>query len=176
MKFSRKSLLAGIAVAFLTTVLATTFGPFPISALGKAYAFTGYATDSEAEFEGAMKIASLYLSPILNTPAKIKKAIEEDSVRVSYSDGQIAEFKIVSWPSTLPLRFVQKVATATQQTKPIGKYGDGGCEGGRGQPTSIPTGYWGSSVNNSNGTVYVTGFWVSTGTYTYYAPTNKYCP
>ena len=155
---------------------ATTYGPFPISSIGSSYASTTYAADAEAEYEGANKVAQIYLAPVLNTPQKIEKAIKEDNIRVVYFDGQIAEFKIARWPSTIPLDFKTKLSSANQQTKPYyialspkSCFGDKGGSGGSGSSATVNTGYWGSYQwwDNESQTGGTTATWISTGTYTY---------
>lgn len=157
-------------VLVATAAVAATYGPFHISALGEDFVRTTYESDASAEYDGANRVARIYLAPILNTPAKIAKAIKEDSIRVVYFDGQIAEFKIARWPSTIPLDFSQKVSSSNQQTIPayLRDYLRLTCGGSGGRTVTVQTGYWGTrwEVNGSTVTV-IGGSWISTGSFTY---------
>lgn len=181
----------GRILAFFVTCLvcivawAVTYGPFPIAAAGTRYASTTFAMDSTAEFEGANKTANIYLAKILNTPLKIAKALREDSVRIVYFDGQIAEFRISRWPSTNPLDFSEKLSSANQQTRPryIAQERDAAsCFGDYSSPISVQTGYLGSRVEwDSNGTATIIGTWINTGIFTFFpsgssGPYPKRCP
>jgi hypothetical protein len=108
------------------------------------------------------------------------KAIKEDAIRVVYYDGQVAEFKIARWPSSYPLEFETKLASANQQTRPYYVmtasstcYGDRGGSGGTSTPITVETGYWGVTYwwDNAAQIGGTTASWIGTGTFTFFAST-----
>ena len=181
---SIKKLVLFMTILVTTIALATTFGPFSISVAGPQYVTTGFDTDQAAEFEGASKVAGIMLAGLLNTPAKIVKAVKGDSIRIVYSDGQIADFRIARWPSTDPLVFTQKLSSGNIPIRTASSDPTGECVPGTGQNAGVEigyaTGYYGQSGSQApDGTVTITGYWVDTGTVYVYSPLSKYtryCP
>ncbi|MCE4535655.1 hypothetical protein LXT12_00060 [Pelomonas sp. P7] len=151
--------------------LAKVWGPFFVAAAGAGYEQTTLGSDSGNEYEAAQKLANMYLAPALNTPVAIYRALRDDYVRVVYYDGQIADFKIKRWPSTMPVDFDKTVPTVDTKRKPAS--GGGGkdyCRNGKSY-TDYRTGYWGvESDGPTSGPpaplVTITVRWISTGVQT----------
>lgn len=158
-----------------TAVLAKIFGPYMISAAGKDYASTDLASDASAEYEGAQKIAGIYLAPQLNTPIAIYNAIKNDYIRIIYADGQIADFKIKRWPSTMPVEFSRKMPAANSAhldpTSDLMLMKASCLPANQTTTITVRTGYWGSDAYlDTNGNWNITGGWVDTGSMTFSIP------
>ena len=166
----KKKFLFGLA-AVCGAALAAVYGPFYVSALGVQYMDTTLGSDRDAEYDAAQKIAQIYLAPILNSPAKIKTAIQKDYIRVVYAGGSaIADFKIRRWPSSIPVEFTETVPSVDTQRRSATWATDRpmSCTMSAGAAvTTYQTGYWGSDASlDSNGNWNVVGGWISTGPFT----------
>lgn len=174
-----RNYVGAIALVISGIALAKVWGPFLISAAGPDYASTSLNDDAVAEYGGANKLAQIYLAPALNTPAAIAKAIKNDFVRVVYYDGQIADFKIKRWPSTIPVDFDSTVPTVTTVHLSDAQVEDIDARNNRCQSISYSisydTGYWGQYGTNNGSTVTITAYYVDTGTRTMTFPGTVNC-
>lgn len=175
----RQKIALFLTAGFISAVLAATYGPFHISAVGgEDYVTLDFRSDQSAEFAGAKKLAGIYLTPLLNTAAKIRAANKGDYIRVVYADGQIADFRIRRWPSSDAIDFDSLMPSANSKHLSEEQLDDferrmNACSGGAQGAYSVlyPTGFWGSSVTDlDDGGVLVTGFWVDTGLQSYTVP------
>jgi hypothetical protein len=174
-RLGRSRLVVGAAAAIVVTAaLAKMWGPFQVAAAGPDYVSTTLGMDSETEYSAAEKIAGIYLSPVLNTPAAIQKAIKDDFIRIVYYDGQIADFKIRRWPSTVPVDFIETVPTVDtkrlteSQLEEVDRRNNSCLVNV--YTFSLPTGYWGVSYDYADPpaegmlpTLIISTSWVSTG-------------
>jgi hypothetical protein len=163
---SRKTFI--LTALFSSAVLAATYGPFYVSSLGPSYADMTFDSDQEIEFEAAGRMANIYLAPILNTPAKIAKAIQDDYIRVVYAGGStIADFKIKRWPSSMPVEFDKEVGSVNEQhlSPNYTKHAPSDCRPGPNGVYKVTynTGYWGSAWNIVDDVNWYTASWVDTG-------------
>lgn len=171
-------------------VLAKVWGPFHVSSIGPDHASLTLAQDREIEWAGANRIAQIYLAPVLNTPIAIARAIRDDYIRVVYYDGQIVDFKIKRWPSTIPIEFDKQVPSVDTPRLSASALADirrrqtacmsGESGGGSAYTVSYTTGYWGSKVedNPATGGVIITASWINTGTVSVSIrpPAVSFCP
>jgi hypothetical protein len=125
-------LLAAVSLAVLAKEYA-----FFIAAAGPAFATVTLAQDRVAEHDGANRIARTYLhyvSPLARLQAT------NDVVYVTYYDGQIAKFNVVSATDTIRLRFDKTVPTLPTTVSTID--GDPVVAGGGGGSSSASDERW----------------------------------
>lgn len=156
-------------------VWAKTIGPFSIAAASPGYAQMTLRADAISSYEGAQKVAGIYLAPLLRDPITIAKAIRNDYVRIVYYDGQIADFKIRRWPSTDPLEFDKVVPSINTKRLPARDE----CRNGK-VAIEYSTGYWGAEFDGpSSGApaprVTTVARWIDTGKVTVWDEARRDC-
>lgn len=164
MRISSRKVLGAGALFVAAAAVAVTYGPFSVASAGANYANTTLSDDSGNEYEAAQRLANLYLSAPLADAATRRKALKSGLMRVVYYDGQIADFRIRRWPSTVPVDFYKTVSSANDSDFDGSSARENYCTT---HSTSINTGYWGSSAYlDSNSNWQIWGGWISTGTVT----------
>jgi hypothetical protein len=108
-----------IALLFLSgNVFATDYHFFISSAVDPAFANRTLADDQANEFEAASKLVSTYLAArsIIAEATMLK----DDYIYVTYKDGQIGKFKIVSLRDSIKVRFDGQVQAVPRGATKLG--------------------------------------------------------
>lgn len=114
---TKRRLVAAMLAVVATIAFAANYY-FPISAAGPEYANETIDTDRDAEWTGANKVSGIYMHYVsVWSLLKFKLGYGDDTLYVSYADGQIAEFKVLDPTSTYRIKFVKKVASVPPGTR-----------------------------------------------------------
>lgn len=118
---ARKIAFAGVLIT--TSAFALDYY-FPISSAGPEYATTTFDQDQTNAFTGANRIVAVMAAARYNTPVAIIKGLLLDTFTISYYDGQIAQFKLVCVPCSVPLEFKNKVSSVPGSSRRMTYPGD----------------------------------------------------
>lgn len=125
----RKSTI-GVNLVLVAALAWAASYAFHISAAGPSFASTTFESDRVAEFDGANAIARQYLQ-YLSISSQMKIYLGQgDTVYVSYHDGRIGKFTMISPTNTIRLRFERQVETIPADARKNGFESSGAVSDG----------------------------------------------
>jgi len=112
--------ILGLTIVVVSLAAAAASYWFHISNAGPEYVSTTFSQDQGSEFDGANRIARAFLH--YTTPSAMAKVLigKGDDVYISYHDGQIAKFKVISPTNTIRLRFDKTVMSVPADSRQNG--------------------------------------------------------
>jgi hypothetical protein len=145
-------------------------GPYHVASAGTRFRDYTFQQDQEVDYQAANTLLNIYLGPTLRDPKRALKIIKHDYLRVVYHDGQIYDYLITAYPSSVPLNNAKKMPTVnTTHLSPEWERAQRDCNMGRSQHKSVTinTGFWGVSETRYPDHDQISSSWVSTGTREY---------